>query len=62
MFHILTGHDAKTIASYLFLIKDELEISIPKSNFQYAPIIVTDFSWGLINAVVKNLDNCSQIV
>jgi hypothetical protein len=54
-----TGHDAKTIASYLLLIKDELEKSIPKRNFQYAPIIVTDFSWGLINAVVKTLNNCN---
>ena len=54
-----SGHDAKTISSYLLLVKDELEKYIPKKCFQHSPIIVTDFSWGLINAVIRTFNNCS---
>ena len=54
-----SGHDSKTIASFLLLIKDELEKFIPKRSFQQAPIIVTDFSWALINAVLITFNKCS---
>ena len=54
-----TGHDSKIIASYFLLIKDELERYMSKRSFQCAPIIVTDFSWGLINAVMRTFNNCS---
>ena len=54
-----SAHDSKTISSYFLLIKDELEKFIPKPSFQQAPIIVTDFSWGLINAVIRTFNNCS---
>jgi hypothetical protein len=53
-----TGHDAENIASYLRLIKNQLEKSITKRNFQYAPVIVTDFSWGIINAIITTFNNC----
>ena len=54
-----TGHDSQTISSYLNLIKDSLEKKIPKKSFQWAPIIVTDFSWDIINAACSTLNNLS---
>ena len=57
---ISTGHDSQTISSYLSILKYQLEKTIPLSNqFQFAPIIVTDFSWALINSIMKVFNNCS---
>ena len=53
-----TGHDAHTIGSYLALIKNEMEKTIPKKLYQTAPIIVTDFSWALLNA---NCDTFNKV-
>ena len=52
-----TGHDMKTISSYFQIIRDALEKYISKHSFQYAPIVVTDFSWALINAVLRTFNN-----
>ena len=55
-----TVNDANSISSYLSLIKLELLKKVPKTaSFQYAPIIVTDFSWGLINSVMATFNNCT---
>jgi hypothetical protein len=56
---ISTAHDSHTISGYLYSIKLELERTIPKPGFQIAPIIVTDFSWALLNAVCTVFNNCS---
>ena len=52
-----TGHDMKTIASYFQIIKDNLQKFISRRYFQFSPIIVTDFSWALINAVIRSFNN-----
>jgi hypothetical protein len=54
-----TGHDGKTISSYLQIKKDATEKFKSKRCFQIAPIIVTDFSWPIINAVIKTFNNSS---
>ena len=60
---ISTGHDSQTISAYLTLIKIELQRTIPKSfSFKIAPIIVTDFCWGQINAVMSVFNNCEADV
>ncbi len=52
-----TANDSKSISTYLCSIKLELLRTIPKSvSYQLAPIIVTDFSWGLINAVMETFN------
>ena len=56
---ISTGHDAKEISQYLSTIKLDLQKTIPKSvTYRIAPFVVTDFSWGLINAVLSVFNNC----
>jgi hypothetical protein len=53
-----TANDAKSIASYFADIKLEFIKKIPRCElFQFAPIIVTDFSWGLINAIMETFNN-----
>ena len=55
-----TANTAKSISSYFADFKLELLKKVPKSKlFQFAPLIVTDFSWGLINAVMQTFNNCS---
>ena len=55
-----TANDARTISTYLVQIKLALQNKIPKTkSFQIAPIIVTDFCWGLINAIMTTFNNCS---
>jgi hypothetical protein len=53
------GHDMKTISSYFQIIRDSLEKFISKRSFQCAPLIVTDFSWALINAVLRTFNKTS---
>jgi hypothetical protein len=56
---ITTAHDSHSISGYLSIIKMELQRTIPKKRgFQHAPIIITDFSWSLINAVLNVFKNC----
>ena len=52
-----SGHDSQTISSFLNLVKDVLEKKMPKNSFQWSPIIVTDFSWALINAACRTFNN-----
>jgi hypothetical protein len=55
---VTTANDSGSISSYLSIIKLELERTIPKNlSFQIAPIIVTDFSWALINSVMQVFNN-----
>ena len=55
-----TANDARTISTYLVQIKLALLNKIPKTkSFQIAPIIVTDFCGGLINAIMTTFNNCS---
>ena len=35
---------------------------VPKKRFHFAPIIVTDFSWGIINSAMETFNNCTVIV
>ena len=56
-----TANDAKSIASDFFDIKLEFIKKIRRCElFQFAPILVTDFSWGLINAVMETFNNCTS--
>jgi hypothetical protein len=58
-----TANDAKSIASYFADIKLEFLKKIPKNGlFKVAPIIVTDFSWGLINAIMETFNNCTVTI
>jgi hypothetical protein len=60
---ISTANDAKSIASYFADIKLEFLKKIPRNGlFQVAPIVVTDFSWGLINAVLETFNNCTATI
>jgi hypothetical protein len=55
---ILTNHDADTISTYLFFLKRKIMREITfKNKFPIAPIIVTDFSWSLINSVLSVFNN-----
>ena len=55
---ISSAHDQNTIAFFLFriLLYFKSEVSL-KCAFQYAPVIVVDFSWALINAVNQVFNN-----
>jgi len=58
-----TANDAKSIASDFFDIKLEFIKKIRRCElFQFAPILVTDFSWGLINAVMGTFNNCTSAI
>ena len=54
-----TGHDSHTIRSYLDLVRNALEKSITTYSYQVAPIVVTDFSWAIINAACNSFNNCT---
>ena len=61
---ITTANDSKSISSYLADVKMELLKKIPTraGAFQLAPIIVTDFCWGLINSVMESFNNCTATI
>ncbi len=55
---LTTAHDSHSISGYLSTIKLDINQVLPKRlSFQVAPIIVTDFTWALINAVMKVFNN-----
>ena len=57
---ITTRHDSDMISSYLVLMKKTLQRYMkPNSQFIIAPIIVVDFSWALINAVLDEFNDCT---
>ena len=56
---ISTAHDSHVISGYLYTIKLELERTLSKKSFQIAPIICTDFSFALLNAVCSVFNNCT---
>ena len=56
---ISTAHDSHSISGYLYSIKLELERVLTKQTFQVAPIICTDFSFALLNAVCNVFNNCT---
>lgn len=56
---ISTSATSTTISSYLFKIKNILEKFIPVKKFlQFSPIIITDFSWAMLNSILKIFNNC----
>ena len=55
-----TTLQSDSISSYLRQLKKILERQISESSyFTSSPIIVTDFSWALINSVLDTFNNCS---
>jgi hypothetical protein len=55
-----TSHSSLSITNELNFIRDTLItkiVSIKKKPL--APVVVTDFSWALINAVINSLNKCS---
>ena len=59
---ITTAHDSVSITKYLFSIKKIFENSMnPNKRFIVPPLIVTDFSWALITAILEAFNNCSVI-
>ena len=59
---VTTSHDSVNITKYLFSIKKIFENSLnSKRRFVVPPIVVTDFSWALIIAVLEAFNNCSVI-
>ena len=56
---ISTAHDSRTISSYLYTIKYEIERTLNKKTFRVAPIICTDFSFALLNAACNVFNNCT---
>lgn len=57
---VTTSNDTNSISKFLFSFRKLLEQNcLNKSKFIYAPIIVTDFSWALINSVLDIFNNCS---
>lgn len=50
---ITTSHTVTSICQNLILIKDTLEKYINKTSYVVAPIIVVNFSWALINSVLR---------
>jgi hypothetical protein len=59
---LTTAQDSHSISSYLSTIKLELKRVIPKRSVQVAPVIVTDFSWALINGIMSTFNNCTADV
>ena len=59
---VTTAHDSVSITKYLFSIRKILENSLnANKRFILPPIVVTDFSWALITAVLEAFNNCSVI-
>ena len=60
---ISTAHAAFVIGKFLTSIKHIYEAHMPcqKNEFIMPPIIVTDFSYALINAVMENFNKCYLI-
>ena len=57
---VTTANDSKSISSYLEVIKLELLKKIPKTaTYRLPPLVVTDFSWGLINSVMETFNCCT---
>ena len=59
---ITTSHTSLSISNELNYIRDTLNTKILSARKKCLPaILVTDFSWALINAVMKSLNNCSIV-
>jgi hypothetical protein len=57
---ITTSHTSVNVAKYLFSLKHVLNSNMTYANqFKIAPIIVTDFSWALLNAVCDIFNACT---
>ena len=62
---ITTRHDSLSISKYLLSIKNTFENYAKHSSekpilFPFAPIIITDHSWALINSILFTFNNnCS---
>ena len=54
-----TSQTQSAISENLFRIKNHIELNLTNAAFFIAPIIVTDFSWALINSVVLVFNKCS---
>jgi hypothetical protein len=55
-----SNQETTTINKYLIEIKREIEINIQSSSkFKIAPIIITDFSWAIINSILEIFNRCS---
>lgn len=55
---VTTSHNAESISTYLTHTKKTYEKYVGDKAFQLAPIVVTDFSWALINGVLEAFNNC----
>jgi hypothetical protein len=53
---LTTAHDSLTISKYLLSIKHHLKESDYESTVR---IVVTDFSWALMNSVINIFNGCT---
>lgn len=53
-----SSHTTTTITRYLIFIRDRF-YSYSREKYKIAPIMVTDFSWALINSILHVFNNCT---
>ena len=59
LYRLTTSHKQSNISENLFRIKHHLESHVTGTAFKVAPIIVTDFSWALMNSVLSVFNKCT---
>ena len=59
---VTTSHNHISVTSYFYLVKKYFEkYSKAKSNFIFAPVMVTDFSWTLISSIIEAFNSMTVI-
>lgn len=58
---VTTSHSEDSLAKFLSLLKKKFQREIPSTQkyFSLAPIVVMDFSWASINAVLDAFNMCN---
>lgn len=58
---LTTSHCTSNIRKYLDTIRDMIGINVNDSKLSIAPVVVTDFSWALISAVLDSFNKCNIV-
>lgn len=56
---VTTSHTILNISKYLLSIKSIINANTKKDDIQLSKLVVTDFSWALINSVLNIFNNCN---
>jgi hypothetical protein len=56
---VTTSHFSYNISKFLYTINHKIKNEFKNVSYSVAPVIITDFSWVLINSVLETFNNCN---